>query len=343
MIRLALLASAALAGAPLAAQDHSGHRAPPTEMDHCAMGHVPPEQCPPTVEKRDEQATDHAQHGGMDGTKQASPMEGMDHSAHGAPAEKSAPTAAPETAIPPRAFEGPRHAADAIWGAEAMEPARATLARENGGFRTGMMMIERLEARIPADGGEDGFLWDVQGFFGGDINRFVIKTEGEGEIGGSVGNAEVQALYSRAIGPFFDLQAGIRVDDAPDTRAHFVAGLQGLAPYMFEIDAAIFLSTAGDLTARIEAEYDQRITQLLVLQPRVEVEFAAQDIAERKIGAGVTKIEPGVRLRYEFRREFAPYLGIEYEAKAGKTAEIARAAEEDPDGLTLLVGVRAWF
>lgn len=342
-MRLALLASAALAGAPLAAQDHSGHSAPPAEMDHCAMGHLPPDQCPPSAEKGGEQPMDHLQHGDMDGTKQASPMEGMDHSAHGAAADKSAPAAAPETAVPPRAFEGPRHAADAIWGEEAMARARATLARENGGFRTGMVMIERLEARIAADGGEDAFLWDAQGFFGGDINRFVFKTEGEGEIGGSTENAEAQALYSRAIGPFFDLQGGVRIDDAPDTRAHLVAGLQGLAPYMFEIDAAMFLSTEGDLTARIEGEYDQRITQLLIVQPRIEVEFSAQDIAERGIGSGFTKIEPGVRLRYEFRREFAPYLGIEYEAKVGETADMARAAGEDPDGLKLLFGLRTWF
>jgi copper resistance protein B len=321
-MRLALLAPAALAAAPLAAQDHSGHGAPPAEMDHCAMGHLPPDQCPPEDEAEQ-------------------PSE--DHSAHAAAPDKSAPGAAPETAVPPRAFEGPRHAADSIWGAAAMDPARATLARENGGFRTGMVMVERLEARLAANGGEDGFLWDAQAFYGGDINRFVIKTEGEGEFGGGLENAEAQALYSRAIGPFFDLQAGVRVDDAPDTRAHLVAGIQGLAPYMFELDAALFLSDRGDLTARIEAEYDQRITQLLIVQPRIEVELSAQDVPERGIGPGVTAVEPGVRLRYEFRREFAPYVGIEYEAKLGETADIARAAGEDPDGFKFLIGLRTWF
>jgi len=307
-MRLALLACAAFAAAPLHAQDHSGHGGPPE---------------------------DHSDHGSM---------EGMDHSAHDpADASKSVPGAAAEDAVPPRAFEGPRHAADAIWGAEAMAPARTALARDNGGFRTGMVMIERLEARIPAQGGEDGFLWDAQAFYGGDINRFVFKTEGEGGFDGGVENAEAQALYSRAIGPFFDLQAGVRIDDAPDTRTHFVAGIQGLAPYMFEVDAALFVSDRGDLTARIEGEYDQRITQLLILQPRVEIEAAAQDIPERGIGAGLTKIEPGLRLRYEFLREFAPYLGIEYEAKLGETADIARSLGEDPDGLKLVVGLRTWF
>ena len=319
-MRLAGLAAAAFAGAPLHAQDHAGHGAPPAEMDHCAMGHLPPEQCPPKEEE---------EHSG--------------HSAHTAAPEKSVPVAAPETAVPPRAYEGPRHAGDAIWGEAAMAPARAALARDSGGFRTGMVMFERLEARIPSGGGEEGYLWDAQAFYGGDLNRFVIKTEGEGEFGGNLENAEAQALFSRAIGPFFDVQAGVRVDDAPDTRAHLVAGIQGLAPYMFELDAALFLSGEGDLTARIEGEYDQRITQLLILQPRIEVELAAQDILGRGIGAGLTSIEPGVRLRYEFRREFAPYLGVEYEAKAGRTADIARAAGEDAGAFKLLVGLRTWF
>ncbi len=267
----------------------------------------------------------------------------MDHSQHAAVIDKSAPNAAREQDVPARAFDGPRHAADAIWGTGAMLPSRRHLARENGGMRTGKVMIERLEARIAADGGEDGYLWDAQAFYGGDINRFVIKTEGEGEFGGELEAAEVQALYSRAIGPFFDLQAGVRFDPEPDTRTHAVIGVQGLTPYMLHVDGAVFLSDRGDLTVRIEGEYDQRITQRLIVQPRIEVELSAQDIPERDIGAGLTSVEPGVRLRYELRPEFAPYVGIEYEAKLGETADVARAAGEDPDGLKFVLGVRAWF
>ena len=112
---------------------------------------------------------------------------------------------------------------------------------------------------------------------------------------------------------------------------------------MFHIDGALFLSDRGDLTARIEGEYDQKITQQLILQPRVELEMSAQDIPEREIGAGLTKIEPGLRLRYEFVPEFAPYVGVEYEAELGETADLARAEGEDPDGFKLLIGLRAWF
>ena len=179
---------------------------------------------------------------------------------------------------------------------------------------------------------------------GGRINRLWVKSEAEYAFDeDAFEELQVQALYSRAIGPFFDLQAGVRFDPEPDTRGHLVVGVQGLAPYMFHVDSALFLSDRGDLTARIEGEYDQRITQKLILQPRIEAEFAAQDIPERGIGAGITKVEPGVRLRYEIEREFAPYVGIEYEAKLGETADIARAAGEDAAGFKLLIGLRAWF
>lgn len=342
-MRALLLAGAALIAAPAAAQDHSAHnhsahtqqKAQPAQepMDHCAMGHLPPEQCPP---KHEHGATDHSRHGAMDHSQ-------MDHSQHVMPSvDKSAPGAAPESAVPPRALEGPLHAADAIWGADAMAAARAENHRMHGSMATGMVMLERLEARIPT-GGEDGWLWDAQAFYGTDIDKFVLKSEGEGELGGAIEDAEIQALWGHAIGPFFDLQAGVRLDLEPETRSHLVLGVQGLAPYMWHVDLAAFLSDRGDLTARFEGEYDQKITQQLILQPRVELELAAQDIPERGIGAGLTKIEPGLRLRYEFVPEFAPYVGVEYEAKLGETADIARAAGEDPSGFKFLIGLRAWF
>ena len=312
------------------------------EMDHCAMGHLPPEQCPP----RDEaEPVDHSQmdHSAMG--HDAPDHSQMDHSAmgHSMPADKAAPGAAPESALPARALEGPRHAADAIWGEAAMAPARAQLARENGGMRTGMVLVERLEARIPTGRGDEAYLWDAQGWFGGDLDKLVIKTEGEGAFEGAIEDAEVQALYGRAIGPFTDLQLGARLDIEPETRTHVVLGIQGLAPYMLHYDAALFLSDRGDLTARVEAEYDQKITQRLILQPRIELEAAAQDIPERDIGAGLTKIEPGLRLRYKIVPEFAPYIGLEYEAKLGETADLARAEGEDAAGFKVLAGLRFWF
>jgi len=356
MMRAALLAGAMVAATPLAAQDHSAHDAKPAaqpEMDHCAMGHLPPEECPPKIEQEPspEPEIDHCAMGHLppgqcppnERTDVEAPMAGMDHGSHAAMTNKAAPGAAAEDAIPPRALEGPRYAADAIWGREAMAPARTQLARENGGMTTGTILVERLEARIATDGGEDGYVWDAQAWYGGDIDRFVLKTEGEGEFGGALEDAEIQVLYSRAISPFFDLQAGVRLDFEPGSLTHLVVGLQGLAPYMVHLDGSLFLSDRGDLTARVEAEYDQKITQRLILQPRIEAGFAAQDIPEREVGSGITAIEPGLRLRYEILREFAPYIGIEYEAKLGKTADIARANGRDPDGVKAVIGLRAWF
>jgi len=254
---------------------------------------------------------------------------------HGTP--QSAPTATPS----PNSTSGPITAANTIWGADAMREPRATLYKEHGDMQIFWFQGDRMEYRTQE--GRDGYLWDVQGYYGGDINKLWFKSEGEGSFGEKAEQAEVQALYSRAIAPFFDLQAGIRHDFAGPDRTHAVIGLQGLMPYMFEIDAAAFLSDKGDLTARIEAEYDQRISDRLILQPRAEMNFSAQDIPELGMGSGIDNIELGMRLRYEIKREFAPYIGIEQEWKIGDSASYARLFGEDPSVTNYVVGVRFWF
>lgn len=248
-----------------------------------------------------------------------------------------------ESAPPPEAFSGPAHAADAVFASEAMAEARGTLRREQGAVNAYKIMVDRLEARMK--GGKDDYLWDAQGWYGGDLNRLWVKTEGEGQFGSDPEQAELQALWSRAINPWFDLQAGMRQDFLPDglDRSHAVIGIQGLAPYFFEVDTAAFFSDKGDLTARFEGEYDQLLTQKLILQPRIEVNFSAQDIPELEIGSGVTSVETGIRLRYEFHPEFAPYVGIGYERLIGDTADYARAANEDLGGWRALAGLRTWF
>lgn len=313
MIRASLLAAAVLTASPALAQDHSGHAPEPLRLP-------PPQQAPLQLPGAPPLADPHA---GMDHSQ-------MDHGPKG-----------PEAPPPPQAFEGPLHAADAIWGGDAMARAREESRHHHGAMKTGMVMIERLEARIAE--GHDAYLWDGEAWYGGDIDKFYLTSEGEGEFGGGVEDAEIEALWSHAIGPFFDLQTGVRLDLEPETRSHLVLGVQGLAPYMWHVDAAAYLSDRGDVTAKIEGEYDQKITQSLILQPRVEVELAAQDIPERGVGAGLVKAEAGLRLRYEIAREFAPYLGVEYEAKLGETADLARAAGDDPDGVALVLGIRAWF
>lgn len=266
------------------------------------------------------------------------------HTGHQMPQpEPVDPSPGPTMELPPpeEAGSGLPRAADAIWGAEAMRPSREALRREHGDMTALWIQADRLEYQAKA--GHDGLLWDLQGYYGGTTSKLWFKSEGEAALGEGIEDAEIQALWSTAVAPYWDLQVGLRQDLAGETDTHAVVGIQGLAPYMFEIDAALFLSQRGDLTARIEAELDQRVTQRLILQPRIEVSLAAQDNAARKVGAGIDKIEAGLRLRYEIVPEFAPYIGIEQGWKLGGSARYARLAGEDPSVTSLVMGVRFWF
>lgn len=263
------------------------------------------------------------------------------HAGHGAPEEPgmSGPPVAPPSAA---ALSGPRNAADALFGTEAMSDARNVLRKEHGDIKSSMLLIDQLETTIR--NGRDGYAWDAQAWYGADIDRIWVKTEGEGSFGKSPERAEVQALWSHALNPWFNVQTGIRHDFRPDPeRTHLVLGIQGLAPYWFEIDGAMFLSDKGDLTARFEAEYEQRLTQKLVLQPNIEFNLAAQDVPELGVGSGLSSGELGLRLRYQLVPEFAPYLGVKYERAFGNTADFSRARGEDVGGWSFLVGLRSWF
>ncbi len=234
------------------------------------------------------------------------------------------------------------HYADRFFPPDAMKHARDEMMREQGGQQFNKVLFNLAEYQF--HNGKDGYRWDGEAWFGGDINRLAINTEGEGTIGRGIDSAEVQALYSRAVGPYFNLQAGVRHDFQPSpTRTYATVGVEGLSPFMFEIGGAAFVSTKGYVLGRVEGYYDQRITQRLILQPRVELNLAAQDMRADRIGAGLTDVELGLRLRYEIRREFAPYVGISYEAKTGQTARYARANGDDPTTTSLVAGIRFWF
>lgn len=285
----------------------------------------------------------HMDHGQMD----HGAMEQEDHSAHQAPAaDAHAGHDGPATdgdiptgTVPPVPAD---HAADAFYDSAEMARARAAMLKESGGMAFSQLMLDRLEYRMGK--GADGYHWEGEGWIGGDINRFAFKTEGEGAFGGPLERAEVQALYSRAIDPWFNLEAGVRHDIRPDPRRTYaVVGIEGLAPYWFEVSAQAFLSNRGDAHLRLEGSYDQRISQRLILQPAAEINVAAQDVPELGIGSGVSDVELGLRLRYEFAREFAPYVGVNWERKLGDTARFARADGERASATSLVMGVRFWF
>ena len=252
--------------------------------------------------------------------------------------------AADDDAIPKGTPPAPPadHAAERYYGAAEMAAARKMLNYESGGMPSSKLMLDRFEYRSVR--GSDGYHWEGGGYIGGDVDRFAFKTEGEGERRGKLEQAEIQALYSHAIGPYFNLQAGVRHDVRPGPqRSYAVVGVDGLAPYWFDVGAELFLSDRGDLHARIEASYDQRITQRLILQPQAELDFAAQDVPKLGVGAGLSTVELGLRLRYEIVREFAPYLGLFWERKLGGTADYARLAGERRSSRGLVAGIRFWL
>jgi len=194
------------------------------------------------------------------------------------------------------------------------------------------------------DAGDDDLLvWDAQGWIGKDLNKFWWKTNGEME-GGDIDGAELQFLYSRAFARFWDFQVGLRTDIEPDPgRDWAVIGIQGLAPYFFELDAALFVGESGRVAARLEAEYDFLFTQKLILTPELEINAYNKDDPALRIGSGLSDLELGLRLRYEFRREFAPYVGVNWEKKFGSTADYARDDGLSSSDFQLVIGIRAWF
>lgn len=277
----------------------------------------------------------------MSGSKPSGDMAGMAMPGGSIPAMAQTGTALSAGDAPAPAAPGD-HYADRFFPAPEMSDARREMMREQGGRPLGTVLFNLAEYQFRS--GRDGYRWDGEGWFGGDINRLTVKTEGEGTFREGVDSAEVQALYSRAVGPYFNLQAGVRHDFKPTpTRTYATIGFEGLAPYMFEVEGAAFISPQGDVLGRLEGYYDQRITQRLIFQPRVEFNLAAQNMPAQRIGAGLTDAEFGLRLRYEITRRFAPYVGVSYEAKIGRTADYARADGQRPTSTSLVAGVRFGF
>ncbi|MBP7336997.1 copper resistance protein B [Niveispirillum sp.] len=206
----------------------------------------------------------------------------------------------------------------------------------------GTFKVDQLENRW--QDGRNSLKWEAQGWYGGDTERVWFNSEGEKPAGEGVEEAEFQLLYSRLWSEFWDVQAGIRHDIRPQPRTTYgVVGVKGVAPYFFEVTAQAFVSEEGGLSARLKVEYDLLITQKLILQPSLETNAAVQRVRELGVGSGLNDVALGLRLRYEIVKEFAPYVGINWERKLGGTASLARTHGEDPDVLSVLTGIRFWF
>ncbi|QZD69421.1 copper resistance protein B [Pseudomonas sp. 3-2] len=185
--------------------------------------------------------------------------------------------------------------------------------------------------------------WDLSGWIGGDIDRLWLRSEGE-RSNGKTEDAEIQALWGHAISPWWDVVSGVRQDFKPGTPQTWAAfGLQGMALYNFEAEATAFLGENGQSAVRLEGDYDILLTNRLILQPTAELNVYGKNDPQRGIGSGLSNTEAGLRLRYEIRREFAPYIGVTWNRTYGQTADYAREESEDRSEARLVLGVRLWF
>lgn len=203
------------------------------------------------------------------------------------------------------------------------------------------IMIDQFEKRY-ADG-KDPLILEADAWIGQDLNKAWFKIDAE-HVDGELEELELQVLYSRAIDPYWDLQIGWRHDDKPVPQRDWLAiGVKGLAPYWFETDAALFIGGNGQVNARLQAEYEWMLTQRWVLSPEVEASFYSDDDPAHDIGAGLSKVQAGLRLRYEIKREIAPYIGFNWTGKFGDTADFAKTMGKDARDSQFVVGVRTWF
>lgn len=203
------------------------------------------------------------------------------------------------------------------------------------------VLADRLETQ--RSDGSSLLVWDVKGWMGRDFNRLWIRSEGARK-GGATVEGEVEALWGRPVGRWWDMLAGVRHDFAPGLSQTWLAlGVIGLAPYRFDVEATAYLGEQGRTALQVEAEYDALLTNRLILQPRIELLAHGKAIPERRVGSGFSRIAIGARLRYEIRREFAPYIGVEWERSVGDTADLHEAAGERPEDTRAVVGVRVWF
>lgn len=294
-----------------AAMEHMGHASPATEDDgemdfsDIEVGDMAP-------------AMDHANMGGP-----------MQHGGGGMGGMKMQGGRAPADARDPHAYSD---------GVEFRASPRLTLADQ---YTMGMLMVDRLEAVSGKEG--SWRLYDLKAMYGRDYNRIVLKSEGEID-NDQLMEASTRLLWSHAIATFWNSEIGLRYDSGEgDNQTWLALGVQGLAPYWFEVGTTAYIGDGGRSALGLDAEYELLLTQKLILQPRVDAMLYGKDDPERGQGSGLSGISAGLRLRYELRRELAPYVGIEWAKRYGGTADYARAAGGSTADTRLVAGVRFWF
>ena len=318
---------------PAPQDPHASHHMPPPakpaqqepSVDHSV--HAPAESASATDEPADPHAGHHM-------PTAAPPAEPVDHAAmgHGTVVDEDLPaTAAPRDPIPP-VTPGDRAAAFPDVGGHAVHDTAIH----------SYWLLDRLETWDADDEGT-GVGWEALAWIGTDLNRLWLRSEGE-RVGGTNESADVEVLYGRAIARWWDLVAGVRHDFGEGPSPTFAAvGVMGVAPYKFEVDATAYLGESGQTGIGLEAEYETLFTNRLIGQWLVGAEAWGQDDPERGIGSGLSTLEAGFRLRYEFHRQFAPYIGVVWERAYGGTADYRREQSDDIEDTRIVAGIRIWF
>lgn len=207
--------------------------------------------------------------------------------------------------------------------------------------RFGKVTFDQLEARLID--GDDAFAWNAHAWYGGDFDKLWVKFHGEDERDADL-DWSAEVLWDHAFHRWWSVQTGVRHDEgAGPSRSWLALGTQGLAPYWFEIEATFYVGDGGRTAFRFETDYELLLTQRLVLQPEVELNAYGESDDARGIGSGLSDAQVGVRLRYEIRREIAPYIGIQWTRSFGRTERIARAEGHDDAEWATVAGLRLWF
>ena len=318
------------------AQDHSQHHVPtPATQDHAEHQHEHPAQKPETTPApkvapaaEPNPSTDHhsMDHGSMDHAAH-SPTE-VDHAAMGH--------------AMPRAAGEPRTPIPALTDADraAAQPPSADHPMHDDTVHS-FVLLDRLEG-FDADQGR-GLEWEGQAWIGKDLDKLWLRSKGE-RVGGHTEAASLEVLYGRAVARWWDAVVGVRHDFKPGDSQDFLAiGLMGMAPYKFEVAATGYIGRSGQTAAQVEVEYETLLTNRLILQPQLELEFHGRNDPSRGIGSGLSTAEAGLRLRYEFTRRLAPYIGIVREWSFGRTADLRREEGEPVSDTRVVAGFRVWF
>ena len=312
------------------AQDHQhhppAHPTQPAEQGH-AVGPPPAHEHDHSSAKPAAQEHDHSSHG----APRHSPASPDSHAHHAGAA--SEPAQSEREHVPPDPPSRQMH--------DMPYKAMVEMMAMDDTARFSKVLVDQLDWRESDNASV--IAWDMQAWYGSDYNKLWFKTEGE-RSDGTTQDARAELLWDRIFSRWWSVQTGLRHDFGQGPSRDWLAlGVQGLAPWFFEIEATAYLGEGGRTAARFSAEYDLLLTQRLILQPELEFNLYGESDRQRGIGSGLSDAQLGLRLRYELRREIAPYVGVAWVRHFGNTADLRRASGEDDSDVEFLAGIRFWF